>query len=74
MEQALRQAELEVEASSEAGSAILPLADEIIVPKGMWDYSDPAGLLAEALSARSASTVLGEIGVSQQTLINRVSI
>lgn len=71
MEQALHRAALDVESTAMSGATILARADEIIVPKGMWDYSDPAGLLAEALSAGSAHTVLGEIGVSQQTLINR---
>jgi acetyl-CoA C-acetyltransferase len=71
MEQALRLASLDAESAAVSGAAILARADEIIVPKGIWDYSDPAGLLAQALSAVSAHTVLGEIGVSQQTLINR---
>lgn len=71
MELALRNAALDCESAASPGAAILAQADEIIVPKGLWEYSDPAGLLAQALSASSAHTVLGDIGVSQQTLINR---
>ena len=66
MEQALR------EAAADAGSeALLARAGEILVPKGIWSYSDPGRLLSDALGCPSADTVLGEIGVSQQTLINR---
>jgi len=66
MEQALRAA------SADAGSdALLGRADEILIPKGIWSYSDPGRLLAQRLAAPSAHTVLAEIGVLQQTLITR---
>ena len=66
MEQALRGA------AADAGSpGLLQRAGEILVPKGIWGYSDPGRLLADALGAVAANTVLGEIGVSQQTLITR---
>jgi acetyl-CoA C-acetyltransferase len=66
MEKALR------DAATDAGSdALLERAGEIVVPKGIWSYSDPGRLLADSLDCPSATTVLGEIGVSQQTLINR---
>lgn len=60
------------DAASDAGNdALLARAGEILVPKGIWSYSDPARLLAEALGCPGANTVLAEIGVSQQALINR---
>ena len=66
MERALR------DAADDAGSAaLLARAAEMLVPKGIWEYSDPARLLADALGADSAATVLAEIGVSQQTLLTR---
>jgi len=66
MEQALRGAE------ADAGCAgLLVRADEILVPKGIWGYSDPGRLLADAVGAAHAVTVLGEIGVSQQSLFTR---
>jgi acetyl-CoA C-acetyltransferase len=66
MEQALRQA------ADDAGApGLLQRSSEILVPKGIWGYSDPGRLLADALGAGQAATVLGEIGVSQQTLLTR---
>lgn len=66
MERALR------DAAEDAGAmALLERADEILVPKGIWGYSDPGRLLATALNADNAQSVLAEIGVSQQTLLTR---
>ena len=66
MEHALR------DAAADAGAAaLLSRADEILVPKGIWGYSDPARLLAQAIGAGHARSVLAEIGVSQQTLLTR---
>ncbi|KAA1187955.1 acetyl-CoA acetyltransferase [Pseudohalioglobus sediminis] len=60
------------DAADDAGSTeLLRRAGEILVPKGIWGYSDPARLLADALGAASARSVLAEIGVSQQTLLTR---
>lgn len=66
MEQALRSA------AADAGCAdILRRADEILVPKSLWGYSDPARLLANALGATGATTLLAELGILQQTLLSR---
>ena len=66
MESALR------EAAADAGSeGLLARVGEILVPKGIWSYSDPARLLASSLGCPDAETVLAEIGVSQQTVISR---
>ena len=66
MERALRAA------ASDAGCPqLLQRADEILVPKSLWGYSDPARLLADALGAQSATTLLAEFGILQQTLITR---
>jgi acetyl-CoA C-acetyltransferase len=66
MERALR------DAAQDAGSAaLLTKVDEIIVPRGMWSYSDPGRLLAEALGAPAATTVLADFGITQQSLITR---
>ena len=66
MERALR------DAADDAGHPqLLARADQILVPKGIWEYSDPGSLLATALGAESATSVLAEIGVSQQTLLTR---
>mgnify|MGYP001825806288 FL=1 len=66
MERALR------DAAEDAGSpALLTRADEILVPKGIWSYTDPGRLLADALGCSAATSVYAEIGVSQQTLLTR---
>lgn len=66
MERALRSA------AADAGSAdLLHRADEIMVPKSMWGYSDPGRLLAHAFGANAATTLLAELGILQQTLLSR---
>tara|TARA_R110002124_G_scaffold1676_5_gene10413 strand:- start:50 stop:1525 length:1476 start_codon:yes stop_codon:yes gene_type:complete len=66
MEQALR------DAAADAGCAqLLQRADEIMVPRSIWGYSDPGRLLAEAFGASSARTLLAEFGILQQTLLTR---
>jgi acetyl-CoA C-acetyltransferase len=66
MEQALRNA------AADAGcNKLLGMANEILVPKSMWGYSDPGRLLANALGAHSATTVLAEFGILQQSLLTR---
>ncbi|MEP5763579.1 MAG: hypothetical protein ABJ308_03265 [Halieaceae bacterium] len=64
-------AALELAADRSGCPALLQRADRIEVPKGIWGYSDPARLIADAIGAASATTVLAEIGILQQSLINR---
>ena len=66
MEQALR------DAAGDAGCmGLLSRANEILVPKSLWGYSDPGRLLAKALGATSATTLLAELGILQQSLLTR---
>jgi len=66
MEQALR------DAAADAGcEALLGKADEILVPKSLWSYSDPGRLLAAAFGAHSVTTLLAEFGILQQSLLTR---
>lgn len=66
MAQALR------DAAADAGSAdLLRQADEIMVPKSLWGYSDPGRLVADAIGATSATTLLAEFGILQQSLLTR---
>ena len=59
-------------AAADAGSArLLAEADLIAVPKGLWHYGDPARLVAARVGAVRARTLLAEIGILQQTLVNR---
>jgi acetyl-CoA C-acetyltransferase len=45
-------------------------AQRIAVPRGTWSYTDPARIVAARVGAREATTVLADVGVPQQTLIN----
>lgn len=58
-------------AAGAGAEALLARADRIEIPRGIWNYSDPARLVAHAIGAESAQTVLAEIGILQQTIINR---
>ncbi|MHB8219706.1 MAG: hypothetical protein ACYDHU_05205 [Acidimicrobiales bacterium] len=66
MESALRSA-----ATDAGGHGLLTGVDRIAVPKGTWAYPDPARLVAERVGASRARTHLGEVGISQQTLISQ---
>ena len=48
---------------------ILQHVQAIYVPRGMWQYSDPARLIADAIGVPQAKTVLADFGILQQTLI-----
>jgi acetyl-CoA C-acetyltransferase len=73
--EALEPSELMI-ASLEAAEAdagmrgLLAAADSVRVPRGFWGYSDPGRLIADRFGASGARTVLAEIGVLQQTLLN----
>jgi acetyl-CoA C-acetyltransferase len=42
---------------------------QVSVPRGLWHYPDPARLVAAAVGAADATSVLVEIGVLQQTAL-----
>ena len=57
-------------AGDDTGCAqMLAGVERIAVPKGRWRYRNPAGEIARAIGARSATTVLASVGVLQQSLI-----
>jgi acetyl-CoA C-acetyltransferase len=58
-------------ACERAGSpSLLAAAQAVLVPRGTWRYSDPGRLLATRFGAE-AHTVIGELGILQQTLVTR---
>ena len=60
-----------VAAARDAGSSgLLPCIDRITVPQGSWSLTDPARTLARRIGAGGAHTVLSEVGVSQQEIVN----
>ncbi|HSC75991.1 MAG TPA: hypothetical protein VLB90_07140 [Pseudomonadales bacterium] len=82
---AIQQRETDIEKSREAvalmidaikaaevdcgNESILQHVQTIYVPRGTWSYSDPARLIADAVGAQQAETVLADFGILQQTLI-----
>jgi acetyl-CoA C-acetyltransferase len=64
-------AALEKAAAEAQAPQLLTRAQRIEVPKGMWNYTDPARLVADAIGASKATTVLADIGILQQASINR---
>jgi acetyl-CoA C-acetyltransferase len=67
---AMEPVELMVEAARQAASPeLLRRADVVLVPRGMWRYRDPGRSVAAAIDAKSARTVMVEIGVLQTTLV-----
>jgi acetyl-CoA C-acetyltransferase len=57
-------------AGQDSGSAsALSGTGYIAVPRGRWPDSNPAGVVARAIGAANATTVLASVGVLQQTLI-----
>jgi hypothetical protein len=51
-------------AAADAGAPdILKLLDYVYVPQGRWQYKNPAGLVARAVGASNATTVLAKIGI-----------
>jgi acetyl-CoA C-acetyltransferase len=43
--------------------------ERVYVPRGLWYYSDPARMVADAVGATDATSVLVEVGVLQQTAL-----
>lgn len=61
-------------AAEDAGSSkLLEECDTIMVPHGLWSYSDPARLIAREVGAHKSSTLLAEVGVLQTTLLGEAA-
>ena len=61
-------------AGNDAGAPeLLKRADSIRVPRGFWEYPDPARWIAEHIHATSARTVVSEIGVLQSSLLGQAA-
>jgi acetyl-CoA C-acetyltransferase len=56
-------------ASDSRRPEVLSLVGLVAVPKGRWRYEDPGRHLARSIQADGAETVLGLVGVLQQSLI-----
>lgn len=71
MSSALAAAAADASRGTGATGRLLKALDRIGVPKGTWSYADPARLVAERVGADRATSHLGELGVSQQTLVSQ---
>ncbi|MDG1401331.1 MAG: acetyl-CoA acetyltransferase [Candidatus Binatia bacterium] len=70
MEAAALMVEAARRAASDAGSEeLLSRASSIRVTNGIWDYPNPARILADQFGADSARTDLVEVGILQSTLL-----
>lgn len=58
------------QAEADAGiRGLLRTVQRIAVPKGRWNYANPAGAIGREIGAARPATVLATVGVLQQTLI-----
>src|SRR5258705_13596573 len=59
------------QAATDAGSsALLAQIESISVPQGMWEYRNPARLIADTLGCPSARSILSDLGVLQLSLLS----
>lgn len=60
-----------VAAGADSGApGLLGAVQRIAVPRGTWSYTDPARIIAERIGSPHATTVLVDVGIPQQTLID----
>ena len=64
---------LEAAAEDAGDRGLLERADAVAVPRGMWEYADPARLVAHEVGAARARSDLYEIGVLQTTLMGEAA-
>ncbi len=68
---ALERAGADATSSAAAARKLLEALERVAVPQGSWKYPDPARLVAGGVGAPEARTVLADLGIPQQTLINQ---
>jgi len=52
------------------GDGLAGAVDRIAVPQGSWSYPDPARLVGQRIGAPDATSILVELGIPQQSLVN----
>ena len=61
-------------AGTDSGSGeLLARIDLVLAPRGIWSYRDPGRVVAERFGASDVRSVVGEIGVLQQSLLTRAA-
>lgn len=62
-------------AAEDAGDrGLLARANQIMLPRGFWDYGDPGAALAERFGASGVHSLVAEVGVLQTTLFGRAAV
>jgi len=64
---------LEAAGNDSGAPELLKRADSVRVPRGFWEYPDPARWVAKRIHAASARTVVSEIGVLQSSLLGQAA-
>lgn len=57
-------------AGADAGGALLSRVAQVVTPKGTWTHPDPGREVAAAIGAADARTVMAEVGITQQEVID----
>jgi acetyl-CoA C-acetyltransferase len=61
-------------ADADTGVAgVLGRTDLVLMPRGTWSYRDPGRMVAERFGVDDVRSVIGEIGVLQQTMLTRAA-
>ncbi len=61
-------------AAEDAGaSQLLEDCGKVMVPQGLWSYSDPGRLIADEIGAQHAKTLLAKFGILQTTLLGEAA-
>jgi acetyl-CoA C-acetyltransferase len=62
------------QAGADCGApAALGRIDLVLVPKGVWSYRNPGGVVATGCGSPTARSVLADVGILQQTLLTRAA-
>jgi acetyl-CoA C-acetyltransferase len=62
------------QAGADCGApAALGRIDLVLVPKGVWSYGNPGGVVAARCGSPEARSVLADVGILQQTLLTRAA-
>ncbi len=57
-------------AGDDSSSELLAMVQQIAVTRGTWSYPDPARIIGDRIGSPEARTVLVDVGIPQQTVID----
>lgn len=59
-------------AGDDAAPSLLAEVDRVSITRGTWSYADPGRIVRDRIGAPDATTVLVDVGIPQQTVIDEV--